>query len=137
MARRVLKLFSFDVLSFVPDPIAVESVSALDSGQMPDMTPRREEHPSDLSHVLRGLLDDVCRTLGVPLALLSRDRAGWRFEAEAFPPRPVADVPRFKAPAAEWRSGPEADVTDQTRVSLDWASRGYPSRPRMAPDAAR
>jgi len=102
-------------MSFVrSDSKAVESVSALDSGQMPDMTPRREEHPNDLSHVLRGLLDDVCRTLGVPLALLSRDRAGWRFDAEAFPPRPVSDVPRFKAPAAEWRSGSEADVTDQT-----------------------
>ena len=124
-------------MSFVrSDSTALESVSAHDSRQMPDMM-GREERRTDLSHVLRGLLDDVCRTLGVPLALLSRDRAGWRFEAEAFPPRPVADVPRFRAPAAEWRSGTEADVTDQTGSPWTGLLAGNPSRSRMAPDAAR
>ena len=68
-------------------------------------------NPSDLNSALRGLLDDVARTLGVPLALLSRDQAGWRFEAEAFPPRPVADAPRFRAPAGDLVPGAGADVT--------------------------
>ena len=74
-------------------------------GAAPDLTSRTEERATDLNQALRGLLDDVCRSLGVPLALLSRDHAGWRFEAEAFPPRPVADAPRFRAPATEWLAG--------------------------------
>ncbi len=72
-----------------------------------------DDNAEDLKQALRGLLDDVARTLGVPLALLSRDRAGWRFEAEAFPPRPVADASRFRPPMSDWRPGPGADVTDQ------------------------
>ena len=102
-------------MSFVhSDSSAAERVSELESGESTDIRPRREERSTDLSLVLRGLLEEVCRTLGVPLALLSRDRAGWRFEAEAFPQRPVADAPRFRAPATEWRSGIAADVTDET-----------------------
>ncbi len=71
-------------------------------------------NPADLNNALRSLLDDVARTLGVPLALLSRDQAGWRFEAEAFPPRPVADAPRFRATVSAWPTSPGADVTDQS-----------------------
>ena len=96
------------------DHSAVEQVSPDDSGQTPDTPARTEERVSDLGQAVRALLDDVCRTLNVPLALLSRDRAGWRFEAEAFPPRPVADLPRFRAPGGDWASGSVADVTDQT-----------------------
>lgn len=71
-------------------------------------------NPADLNSALRNLLDDVARTLDVPLALLSRDQAGWRFEAEAFPPRPVADALRFRAPVSPWPTSPGADVTDQS-----------------------
>ena len=92
----------------------VESVSTLDSGQAPDMPSRINESTADLNQALRGLLDDVARTLGVPLALLSRDQAGWRFEAEAFPPRPVADAPRFRVPTSDWLPGSATDVMDQT-----------------------
>jgi len=78
------------------------------------MAPRPEERASDLSQALRGQLEDVCRTLGVPLALLSRDRAGWRFEAEAFPARPVADVPRFRVPEVNRLSGSAPEMTDRS-----------------------
>jgi diguanylate cyclase (GGDEF)-like protein len=68
----------------------------------------------DFAGALRELLEDVARTLGVPLALLSRDRVGWRFEAEAFAPRSVTDGERFRGPRADWQAGSAADVTDQT-----------------------
>ena len=89
-------------MSFVPcsDSSAVEACPHPIQGRLPDLIVAHRGAATDLNQALRGLLDDVCRTLGVPLALLSRDRAGWRFEAEAFPPRPVADAPRFRAPAS-------------------------------------
>ena len=96
----------------------VESVSELDSGRATDMASLMDDKAADLNQALRGLLDDVARTLGVPLALLSRDQAGWRFEAESFPPRPVADVPRFRAPTGDWLPGSTPDVTDQ--VGSPW-----------------
>jgi diguanylate cyclase (GGDEF)-like protein len=65
-----------------------------------------------LGEALRGLLDGVARTLDVPIALLSRDDVGWRFEAEAFPPRPVADAPRFQSPSLDVGSGSGGDIVD-------------------------
>jgi diguanylate cyclase (GGDEF)-like protein len=69
---------------------------------------------TDLNDALRGLLEDVARSLGVPLALLSRDHGGWRYEAEAFPLRPLADPKRFRAPSPDWAPGVNADVRDQS-----------------------
>src|SRR5262245_40656182 len=93
------------------DSSAVESVSISDSTS--DGGEMAGTYPADLSSALRSLLDGVARTLGVPLALLSRDRAGWRFEAEAFPARPIADAQRFRGPGSAWPPG-STDVTDQT-----------------------
>jgi diguanylate cyclase (GGDEF)-like protein len=67
---------------------------------------------TDLGQALRGLLEDVARALGVPLALLSRDHGGWRYEAEAFPLRPFADASRFRA-SPDWAPSTNADVRDQ------------------------
>jgi diguanylate cyclase (GGDEF)-like protein len=44
---------------------------------------------------LSGLLDEVARVLRVPVALLSRDQAGWHFEGEAFPSKPAPGGLRF------------------------------------------
>ncbi len=96
----------------------MESVAALDLGQTPDMASHTDESPVGLSRALQGLLDDAAGALGVPVALLSRDRAGWRFEAEAFPPRPVAEAPRFRTPAGGWPQSSGAEVTDQ--AGLPW-----------------
>ncbi len=144
MARRVLKLFSFDVFRptgfrffFTAGPSSlVEGVSALDSGHAAGMTSRMDESAADLNQTVRGLLDEVARTLGVPLALLSRDQAGWRFEAEAFPPRPVADAPRFRAPTSDWLPGPSRGRHRPGRVAVDRTPRRQPARSRVAPHAA-
>jgi diguanylate cyclase (GGDEF)-like protein len=99
------------------DSSLMESVSALDLGQTPDMASRTDESPVGLGQALQGLLDDAARALGVPLALLSRDQAGWRFEAEAFPPRPLADAPRFRTPAVG-RLQTSGEITD--KAGLPW-----------------
>ncbi len=67
----------------------------------------------DFAHVLRDLLADVARALGVPTALLSRDSHGWQFEAEAFPPRLMGDAPRFRGEIADWSPSAAGDVLDQ------------------------
>jgi diguanylate cyclase (GGDEF)-like protein len=95
------------------DPFSVASAFADDSGALAGMEPVANAAAPSLSDALGGLLDGVARTLGVPIALLSRDRAGWRFEAEGFPPHPVADAPRFRSAATEWPAGSEAAITDQ------------------------
>ena len=84
MARRVLKLFSFDVICptrfrFIGRACVRTRFRSSRASVAHGPQSRR------LNSALRSLLDDVARTLGVPLALLSRDQAGWRFEAEAFP----------------------------------------------------
>jgi diguanylate cyclase (GGDEF)-like protein len=90
-----------------------ESPTAFESNQSADSTPHATGGGADLGQALRGLLDEAARTLGVPLALLSRDRGGWRFEAEAFPQRPVADSARFRAPDSDWLPAAGAELTDQ------------------------
>ncbi len=90
----------------------VGNVSAQDPEKSFGMTVRVDEGAVDLNQSIRSLLDDVARALSAPLALLSRDRAGWQFEAEAIPQRPVAEVPRFSPPAGAWPS-PAGHVTDK------------------------
>ena len=95
------------------DPLSMESASDNESAAAPGVAPLETQAAWSLGDALSGLLDGVARTLGVPIALLSRDRAGWRFEAEAFPPRPVADAPRFRGAATDWPAGSQADIAGQ------------------------
>jgi diguanylate cyclase (GGDEF)-like protein len=67
-----------------------------------------------LSEALEALLDGAACALGLPVALLSRTDTEWRFEAEAFPPKPVSNAQRFRAPEGEWKGGVSAEVTDQS-----------------------
>jgi diguanylate cyclase (GGDEF)-like protein len=87
----------------------VESVSANDSVVMPESKPSW----TNFEETLRTLLDDISSSLGVPVALLSRDPSGWKFEAEAFPPRASDDARSFRAPVRDWEPDAEREVTDQ------------------------
>jgi len=105
LACRVHKRFSLMLSAGIgSDGSMVGNVSAQDPEKSFGMTVRVDEGAVDLNQSIRSLLDDVARALSVPLALLSRDRAGWQFEAEAIPQRPVAEVPRFSPPAGAWPS---------------------------------
>jgi len=91
------------------DSSTVQSLSDDDSDAVASMPPTA----ADFGEALRGLLDGLARALGVPAALLSRDRGGWQFEAEAFPPRPVGDAPRFRGAIGDWSPDSTSDVIDQ------------------------
>src|SRR4051812_48317951 len=75
--------------------------AVVDSSELTAMSPTLKTPAQPLAEVLRHLLDGVAHTLDVPVALLSRDQVGWRFEAEAFPRRASTEAPSFRANSAQ------------------------------------
>src|SRR5215813_4014999 len=88
----------------------IETVN--ESSELTAMSSNPNGRSVTLGEALRGLLDGVARTLDVPIALLSRDDVGWRFEAEAFPPRAVDDAPRFQSPSLDVAASPGDEIVD-------------------------
>jgi diguanylate cyclase (GGDEF)-like protein len=76
---------------------------------MPIMTDYDEETHSP-NRGLGTLMSQTARALGVPVALLSRDQDGWRFEAEAFPPQ--TGSLRFHIPPSGRHAGDVDEMTD-------------------------
>src|SRR5690349_5077271 len=67
----------------------------------------------ELRDALTLLLEGVSRALGVPIALLSREGAEWRFEAESRG-NDRESSPRLVVSASQGERGAETELTDDT-----------------------
>lgn len=88
------------------DPFRVEGVTGLLSGEESALPP--------LKDTLVSLLDGISLSLGVPIALLSRDRDSWRFEAESVPVRSGSEASRLEEDTSRWTT------TGGTEAGAQW-----------------
>jgi len=97
--------------SVPPDAESAASAASAAPGELAALLSPAEDADA-LQDALRVLLEGVSHTLGVPIALLSRDGAAWKFEAESHRAGPSSAAPRFLDSPVARKEGADTELTD-------------------------